>query len=202
MRQNPARRTALLDAAIEVLADEGSRGLTLRAVDQQAEVPTGTTSNYFSNRADLLEQLMLRVRERLTPDPSDLAETMRATPSRDLVKTLMHQLVDRTRRERSSHLALLELRLEATRRPELDIRLTRFFTSDLDENVAFHVNAGLPGDRGSVLLLYLGMLGLIVDDLTVPEVLRPHGVDALVDSLVDRVFPPSAETGGEVVDQR
>ncbi len=193
MRQNPARRTALLDAAIEVLADEGSRGLTLRAVDQAAGVPTGTTSNYFNNRADLLEQLMLRVRERLTPDPSALAETMRETPSRDLVKTLMHQLLDRTRRERSSHLALLELRLEATRRPELDIRLTRFFTSDLEANVAFHVDAGLPGDRRSVLLLYLGMLGLIVDDLTVPEVLRPHGVDDLVDSLVDRMFPPAGE---------
>ncbi|MEV0565137.1 TetR family transcriptional regulator [Dactylosporangium sp. NPDC050588] len=199
MRQNPARRTALLDAAIEVLADEGSRGLTLRAVDQQAEVPTGTTSNYFSNRADLLEQLMVRVRERLTPDPAELAETMRATPSRDLVKTLMHQLLDRTRRERSSHLALLELRLEATRRPELDTMLTRFFTADLEANVAFHVDAGLPGDSGSVLLLYLGMLGLIVDDLTVPEVLRPHGVEALVDRLVDRVFPPPA--GAEVASQ-
>jgi AcrR family transcriptional regulator len=200
MRQNPARRTALLDAAIEVLADEGSRGLTLRAVDQQAGVPIGTASNYFNNRADLLEQLMLRVRERLTPDPAELAETMRTTPSRDLVKTLMHQLLDRTRRERSSHLALLELRLEATRRPELDTRLTSFFTSDLEANVAFHAGAGLPGDRSSVLLLYLGMLGLIIDDLTVPEMLRPHGVDALIDSLVDRVFP-TADTREEVVGQ-
>jgi hypothetical protein len=113
----------------------------------------------------------------------------------------MHQLLDRTRRERSSHLALLELRLEATRRPELDTRLTSFFTSDLGANVAFHVGAGLPGDRGSVLLLYLGMLGLIIDDLTVPEVLRPHGVDALIDSLVDRVFPPTADTREEVVEQ-
>ncbi|MGQ5635868.1 MULTISPECIES: hypothetical protein [unclassified Streptomyces] len=42
MRQNPARRTALLDAAIEVLAREGSRGLTLRAVDKEAALPTGT----------------------------------------------------------------------------------------------------------------------------------------------------------------
>ncbi|MEE2048187.1 TetR/AcrR family transcriptional regulator, partial [Nocardiopsis tropica] len=41
MRQNPERRRALLDAAIDVLAEEGARGLTFRAVDARAEVPTG-----------------------------------------------------------------------------------------------------------------------------------------------------------------
>lgn len=74
MRQNPARRAALLDAAIEVLAAEGSRGLTLRAVDAKAQVPVGTCSNYFANRAELLRQIMERTRERLTPDPAEVAE--------------------------------------------------------------------------------------------------------------------------------
>lgn len=69
MRQNPQRRAALLDAAIEVLAREGSRGLTLRAVDAEAGVPTGTASNYFANRAQLLVQILHRTRERLTPSP-------------------------------------------------------------------------------------------------------------------------------------
>ncbi len=69
MRQNPTRRTALLDAAIDVLAREGSRGLTLRAIDKQAGVPTGTASNYFANRDELLSQVMRRTRERLTPIP-------------------------------------------------------------------------------------------------------------------------------------
>ena len=44
MRQNPARRAALVDAAIEVLAREGARGLTFRAVDVEAAVPNGTAS--------------------------------------------------------------------------------------------------------------------------------------------------------------
>ncbi|MEV0397684.1 TetR/AcrR family transcriptional regulator [Polymorphospora rubra] len=191
MRQNPARRTALLDAAIEVLARDGSRGLTLRAVDTQAAVPTGTASNYFTNRADLLAQVMRRTRERLTPDPAALADTMTAPPSRDLAVTLMREIVERMRRDRSSHLALLELRLEATRRPELHAELTRFLAADLAANIDFHVDAGLPGDRRAVVLLYLAMFGLIVEDLTVPGLLAPHRPDTLIEDLVTRLLPPT-----------
>ncbi|MEV7229975.1 MULTISPECIES: TetR family transcriptional regulator [Polymorphospora] len=191
MRQNPARRTALLDAAIEVLARDGSRGLTLRAVDTQAAVPTGTTSNYFTNRADLLAQVMRRTRERLTPDPAELADTMTAPPSADLTVTLMRAIVERMRRDRSSHLALLELRLEATRRPELHAELTRFLAADLAANIDFHVDAGLPGDRRGVVLLYLAMFGLIIEDLTVPGLLAPHRPDTLIEDLVARLLPPT-----------
>ncbi|NBE54723.1 TetR/AcrR family transcriptional regulator [Streptomyces boluensis] len=189
MRHNPARRTALLDAAIEVLAQEGSRGLTLRAVDKEAGVPVGTTTNYFANRAELLRQIMGRTKERLTPDPVAMAETMKATPSAELTATLLRQLVDRMRGDRSSHLAMLELRLEATRRPELQEDLTRTFTELLDDNIAWHLDAGLPGDRDTVLLLYLAMLGVIVDDLTVPALLEPHGIDGIIDVLVARSVP-------------
>ncbi|MFD6115461.1 hypothetical protein ACFWG0_35965 [Streptomyces yangpuensis] len=40
------RRTLLADSAIDVLADEGIRGLTHRAVDRKAAMPPGTTSAY------------------------------------------------------------------------------------------------------------------------------------------------------------
>ncbi|MEE6261365.1 TetR/AcrR family transcriptional regulator [Plantactinospora sonchi] len=189
MRQNPARRTALLDAAIEVLAREGSRGLTLRAVDTEAGVPTGTASNYFANRAQLLGQVLGRTRERLTPDPADMAETMAAPPDHALVRTLMRQLVERMRRERSVHLAMLELRLEATRRPELHTELARFSAEELESNVRFHLDAGLPGGRTGVVLLYLAMLGLIIDDLTVPDLLAPYPLDELIGTMVDRLLP-------------
>lgn len=189
MRHNPARRTALLDAAIEVLAREGSRGLTLRAVDKEAGVPIGTTTNYFADRAELLRQLMARTQERLTPDPAATAETMKAAPDAELTATLLRQLVERMRADRSGHLALLELRLEATRRPELREDLTRTFTALLDDNIARHLDAGLPGDRETVLLLYLAMLGVIVDDLTVPALLEPHGIDGIIDALVRRSVP-------------
>jgi hypothetical protein len=41
----------------------------------------------------------------------------------------------------------------------------------------------------SVVVLYLTMLGLIVDDLTVPGVLSPYAAEALVDEVVARILP-------------
>lgn len=180
MRQNPERRAALLDAAIEVLAREGSRGLTLRAVDAEAGVPTGTSSNYFANRSQLLVQILHRTRERLTPDPEELTGD---------TKILLGRLVERMRRERSVHTAMLELRLEATRRPELQTELTEFQGAELEANIAWHMEAGLPGDRQGVVLLYLAMLGLIVDDLTAPGLLDPYPVEGLIDVMVERLLP-------------
>lgn len=192
MRQNPARRTALLDAAIGVLAEEGSRGLTLRAVDKAAGVPTGTASNYFSNRSQLLGQLMARVQERLAPDPERLARTLEAAPSRKLVTALMGQLMERLRADRAGHLAMLELRLEATRRPELAAELGPFLRAEVRELTDFHVHHQLPGGRTGVFLLYLAMLGLIVNELTVPELLAGHPEEELIEALVNRLLAPES----------
>jgi DNA-binding transcriptional regulator YbjK len=190
MRQNLARRTALLDAAIDVLAREGSRGLTLRAIDIEASVPTGTASNYFANRGELLAQVMRRTRERLTPDPQALAETMKQAPSHDLAAELMRQLLTRMRNDRASNLAMLELRLEATRRPDLHAELSGFLAAEHEEVIGYHLAAGLPGDRTGVALLYFAMLGMIVDDLTVPAILAPYATDELIEQMVARLLPP------------
>ncbi len=77
MARDPARRTTLVDAAIEVLALEGTRGLTFRAVDARAGCPAGTASNYFSGRDDPLTQAGRHIHVRMTPDPARIAEAMR-----------------------------------------------------------------------------------------------------------------------------
>ncbi|MBN6037056.1 TetR/AcrR family transcriptional regulator [Amycolatopsis sp. 195334CR] len=196
MRRNQARRAALVDATIEVLAREGARGLTFRAVDAAAGVPVGTASNYFANRDDLLTQAGQRIHLRLGPGADEIDEIMRAPRDRALVTRLMHDIVRRLSDGRVNYLALLELRLEATRRPELQATLTETLKANLAENIGFHLDAGLPGDRDTVLLLYLAMTGLVVEHLTLPEVLAPFPLDALIETLVDRVTPA---TTGRVV---
>jgi DNA-binding transcriptional regulator YbjK len=53
-RDGDQRRRELCDAAINVLAEHGSRGLTHGQVDRYAGVPDGTTSYYYRTRAALL----------------------------------------------------------------------------------------------------------------------------------------------------
>ena len=52
------RSRIVTDAAITVLAKCGSRGLTHRAVDSEAGLPEGSTSNLFRNRADLMSAIL------------------------------------------------------------------------------------------------------------------------------------------------
>lgn len=186
MRQNPARRAALLDAAIEVLAREGSRGLTLRAVDKEAGVPIGTASNYFNSRDTLLTQAGARVYERLIPDEATLAQ-MAPTGDIDTVVELLKETVNRVSSFRTGYLALLELRLEATRRPELREVLTKRVRTDMDENVARHLASGLPGDATSVQLLQLALSWLILEQLTLPDIFTAEERDKLVTEAVIRL---------------
>lgn len=189
-RRNPERRAALVDAAIEVLAKEGARGLTFRAVDTEAAVPPGTASNYFANRDDLLTQAGARVYERLQPDEVTVARQRAATPDRETYALLMRETVGRISAFRAGYLALLELRLEATRRPELRAVLTERVRADVEANVAYHEESGLPGDATAVRLLYLAFNWLIVEQLTLPGVFSEAEREQLVTAAVERVVGP------------
>ena len=190
MRQNPERRMALIDAAIEVLADQGARGLTFRAVDNQAGVPIGTASNYFPNRDALLTQAGQRVFQRLDPDAAVVGEALALPRTRETVERLMHEMVGRITAFGSGYLAMLELRLEATRRPELAKVLTEQIRENVRQNIRFHVEAGMPGDAETVELLYLALSWLIVERLTLPEVFGDERTKELITAAVHQIVPP------------
>ncbi|MGW0132864.1 TetR/AcrR family transcriptional regulator [Streptomyces sp. NPDC003299] len=187
VRRNDERRAALVDAAIEVLARDGARGLTFRAVDTAAAVPPGTASNYFANRDELLTQAGARVYERLQPDEATITRHRTAGRDRETYGELMRELVGRVASFRTGYLALLELRLEATRRPDLRTVLTERVRADVDANVAYHEASGLPGDATAVKLLYLALNWLIVEQLTLPEVFTEAERDRLVTAAVERI---------------
>ncbi|WP_129311409.1 ABC-F family ATP-binding cassette domain-containing protein [Streptomyces sp. L2] len=71
------RRTLLADAAIDVLAGTGIRGLTHRAVDRAANLPPGTTSAYYRTRSALLTALVRRL---VALDQAELRELGEHTP--------------------------------------------------------------------------------------------------------------------------
>lgn len=56
-----SRRDVVTDSAIAVVAEQGVRGLTHRAVDALAELPVGSTSNVYRTRDALITGIMERI---------------------------------------------------------------------------------------------------------------------------------------------
>ncbi|MFF0728383.1 TetR/AcrR family transcriptional regulator [Streptomyces sp. NPDC004134] len=115
----PSRQEVIADAAIALLAERGMRGLTHRAVDEEAGLPQGSTSNRARTRAALLELAVQRLAEReggvlrvgeLPPPGADPG------PLADALAGLLHRFLTR---HRTLLVARYEVALEATRRPEL-----------------------------------------------------------------------------------
>ncbi|EYT83802.1 TetR family transcriptional regulator [Streptomyces sp. Tu 6176] len=120
------RRTALADAAVGVLAAHGMRGLTHRAVDRAAGLPSGTTSAYYRTRRALLTALVRRL---VALDQAELEEAARRAPvprdAEDLVAGLAALTAQRLTGEgRQRSLARYACAIESVHHPELREILT------------------------------------------------------------------------------
>ena len=123
MRRKPnveRRRRELCDAAIELLAADGARGVTHLRVDRHAGFPDGTTSFYYQTRSALLRGAIDRVIE------LDVADFTAASNAADAgaVDSLLSRLAEQAMRtavepERSRARARFELMMIASREPEL-----------------------------------------------------------------------------------
>lgn len=107
------RKSLIADAVIATLAREGGRGLTHRAVDIAAGLPSGSTSYYLPSRAALFTAAVQRLAELDTAEVTALAED---NPRGALTALIEGAL---SGKGRSRTLARYELALEAVRRPEL-----------------------------------------------------------------------------------
>ena len=187
MARNAERRTLLADAAVRVLAQQGSRGLTHRAIDTAAEVPKGTTSNYFTSRDEVIDAILLRISERLQPDPDIHADLAQRPPGVELFTEYLRDIVHRLTGDRDAAIALFELRLEATRRPHVAEALTAWRQAGLQADIEFNEKMGLPGRPADITLFHYALDGLLLDQLTVPvdETANP---DEVVSMLAHRLL--------------
>jgi DNA-binding transcriptional regulator YbjK len=119
------RQEQLADAAIEVLGEYGLRGLTHRAVDLQARLPTGSTSNYFRTRHALLSAVLTRMSGLDRADWRQLTERYTPRDAGELAALLSRFVMYAIGPGRNRTLARYALCVEAASRPELQAELRR-----------------------------------------------------------------------------
>ncbi|SFO95905.1 hypothetical protein SAMN05421810_101523 [Amycolatopsis arida] len=192
-----SRKERAADAAIEVIAADGLRGLTHRAVDARAGLPPGSTSSCFRTRLALLAGVLDRLVEldeavvAAVPDAGWSTDTpdQRAAIVDMLTDLLVHWLGP----ARSRTLARMELYLDATRRaellPELEAANRRF----IDRAAEGIRRTGVTNSDQMARLLIAHMDGLLYDALTRPY-LGGYDRAALreaIDTLVRGITSPS-----------
>jgi DNA-binding transcriptional regulator YbjK len=115
------RRRQLLESALHVIADDGLRGLTHRAVDRRAGLPEGSCSAYLRTRQALEGALTEYVADTLLADVDRLAERILDCGAQDdsegvraALDLFLHWLD-----QRELLVARLELTMAATRDADL-----------------------------------------------------------------------------------
>jgi len=120
-KPNPAeRRRDLCDAAIDLLAGDGAKGLSHLKVDRRAGVPDGTTSFYFRTRSALLRAAAERLAELDLASLQSVADSSGGPRSRRTPSRLSQVVFQAGGEPQLSHTkARYELTMQATRDPAL-----------------------------------------------------------------------------------
>lgn len=187
------RRRELCDAAIQLLADDGAKGLSHLKVDRKAGVPDGTTSFYFRTRAALLRAVAERVAELDLAALQAVADSAdRSSPS--LLATLVIQSGVEPQLSRTK--ARYELAMQATRDPTMAESLARSaeaFTKlhrDIVVRLVPHgakLDAAVIDDLSNVTLTFINglLLRLAHGDRIVDS---PEQVDRLLSAIVTGIL--------------
>jgi TetR/AcrR family transcriptional regulator, regulator of biofilm formation and stress response len=164
-----ARREAILEAAIEVVARDGVGAVTHRAVAAEAGVPLAATTYYFASKFDLLlaafrqltEQRMRALDEALVILPDRMSPELAAAG-------WAHALAENLRTEPARVLSEFEMHLEASRRPELraiheawEGKAMQYFTAGMKA-------LGSPHPEADAALVLAVLTGLEIGELASP----------------------------------
>jgi TetR/AcrR family transcriptional regulator, regulator of biofilm formation and stress response len=161
-----ARREALLEAALRIVAEEGPGALTHRHVAEVAGLPLASTTYWFSAKEELMAgALELAAQRDLAAMGKRARPPFPAGPLEAAVAVLCGPLEEGPRGRRGHLLAEYSLWLEAARQPELR-EITRRWASAYQETVAaLLAQAGSRSSARDAELLVAAADGLTIDRL-------------------------------------
>jgi TetR/AcrR family transcriptional regulator, regulator of biofilm formation and stress response len=178
-----ARREALLEATLRIVADVGADAVTHRRVAEVAQLPLASTTYYFESKEELLTAALELAAERDLVRLHEIADRPRQSPAGpdDAVDAVTdppgaERSEDERAAGRRSLLASYTLLLEAARRPALQ-ELARRWTDAYIETVSELLGrAGSQNPRDDAQLLMAAADGLLILRLATgePEDPRPQ----------------------------
>jgi len=178
------RRRQILAAATTVLAQQGNRGLTHRAVDREAGLSEGSTSAYFRTRDALLRALGDVVADRLAEDVAALGARLASCPGdHERAVAEVSRLLARWLGEPDLLAARLELTVAATRDAHLADRFTEW-RDDLVRTVQGVLEAADEDGGASAETLVAALDGVLLASLLLPQRRRRAFVGASVEQLL------------------
>lgn len=163
-----ARREALLQAALKIVAEVGADAVTHRRVAEVAGLPLASTTYWFDSKEHLLTaalelaaerdlaRLQELVAERLTPDADPIALA---------VDAILDPLAHDQQGTRGSLIATYTLVLEAARRPGLQAITRRWTDAYLQLLSQLLQSAGSKDPAGDAELLLGASDGLLIEQL-------------------------------------
>ena len=190
------RRREILDAAVEVLAEQGLKGLTHRAVDRRAGLSEGSSSAYFRSREALQHAVAEHVAARLADDVATLADELAGTSDHQMAIERTGALFRRWLARPETLTARLELTLAATRDPGLAERM-RDWRERLVATVSqMLAESGRARPEQVAATAVAALDGLLLVALQLPTRRRTaflaDGVATLLDALADPATTPRA----------
>jgi len=172
-----ARREALLDAVLQVVADEGVDAVTHRRIADVAGLPLASTTYYFESKEHLLTAALERAAdrdiERLHAFVHEAEERLAEAPGPERAADPLHLVVgaildpveDAGPTSRSLLLATYALMLEAARRPALRAVTMRWTEAYWEALTPLLAAAGSRDPRSHAELLLATADGLLVTQL-------------------------------------
>lgn len=171
-RRDTPRKQRAVDAAIEVIAADGLRGLTHRAVDAAAGLPPGSTSSCFRTRPALVNAVLDRIVELDQASMAAIPEIgwgIDTAEQRAEIVDMLTDLLDHSLGPaRSRTLARLELYLDAPRRGELEPELAKAYQGFYTRVAAGMRAVGVADPDEAAQLLIAQLDGLLYDALARP----------------------------------
>jgi TetR/AcrR family transcriptional regulator, regulator of biofilm formation and stress response len=163
-----ARREALLDAVLRLVAEVGVDAVTHRRVAEMAGLPLASTTYWFESKEHLLTAALEAAAERDIERLHALlgnAPGGAADPLRLAVAAIVDPIEDSGQSGRSCLLATYALVLEAARRPALREVTRRWTEAYLEALAPLLAAAGSRRPRSDAELLLAAADGLLVEQL-------------------------------------